>query len=69
MTSVTNSAEMHPDRIPGYDGGPFTHRPELLDESLFWLGHLHNCAQSEDAEELLLSADEEEPRSARCRPA
>lgn len=60
MTSVTSSAEMHPDRIPGYDGGSFTHRPELLDESLFWLGHLHNCTQSEDTEELLLGADEEE---------
>ncbi|MFE7712275.1 hypothetical protein ACFU6I_42495 [Streptomyces sp. NPDC057486] len=57
---MTSSAEMHPDRIPGYDGGPFTHRPELLDESLFWLGHLHSYAQSEDAEELLLSADDEE---------
>ncbi|MFF2814056.1 hypothetical protein ACFVT9_00835 [Kitasatospora cineracea] len=26
--------------IPGYDGGPYRHRPELLDEHLFRVGHL-----------------------------
>ncbi|MFD7403008.1 hypothetical protein ACFV7R_10110 [Streptomyces sp. NPDC059866] len=57
---MTKSAETHPARIPGYDGGPFSHLPELLGEHLFWLGHLHNCAQSEEAEELLLGADEQE---------
>ncbi|ROR38170.1 hypothetical protein EDD39_6343 [Kitasatospora cineracea] len=31
MNSVTNSADMHPDRIPGYDGSPLAHLPELLD--------------------------------------
>ncbi|MEU0370809.1 hypothetical protein ABZ070_11200 [Streptomyces sp. NPDC006283] len=55
---MTNSADPIPARIPGYDGGPLTHRPELLDERLFWLGHLSSCAQSsEDAQELLLGAD------------
>jgi hypothetical protein len=58
MSAVTNSADLTPTRIPGYDGGPLTHRPELLDERLFWLGHLSSCAQSsEDAQELLLGAD------------
>ncbi|MFF7209197.1 hypothetical protein ACFZAU_01510 [Streptomyces sp. NPDC008238] len=54
---MTHSAEMHPDRIPGYDGGPLAHLPELLDEPLFWLGHLYSCVQSEEAEELLFGAD------------
>ncbi|MCC3653965.1 hypothetical protein LIX60_21370 [Streptomyces sp. S07_1.15] len=57
MSVVTNSAGMHPDQIPGYDGGPLAHLPELLDEPLFWLGHLHSCVQSEEAEELLFGAD------------
>jgi hypothetical protein len=59
MACVTNSATTHPSRIPGYDGGPFAHRPELLDENLFWLGHLYSCAAEAEAEELLLGADEE----------
>ncbi|MFF3288089.1 hypothetical protein [Streptomyces sp. NPDC003023] len=55
---MTNSADVVPARIPGYDGGPLTHRPELLDERLFWLGHLVSCAQSsEEAAESLLGAD------------
>lgn len=57
MSSVTNSEDLHPVRIPGYDGGPFTHQPGLLDEPMFWLGHLCSCAQSEEAQELLLGAD------------
>ncbi|MFF9870241.1 hypothetical protein ACF1G0_33500 [Streptomyces sp. NPDC013953] len=57
---MTNSVEMHPDRIPGYDGGPFSHRPELLDNRMFWLGHLYNCVQDEGAGELLLGVDEEQ---------
>lgn len=61
MTSVTNSAETHLDRIPGYDGGPFSHLPDLLEEHVFWLGHLYNCAdESETARELLLGGDEQE---------
>ncbi|GAA2626338.1 hypothetical protein GCM10010411_74040 [Actinomadura fulvescens] len=50
---------MHPVQIPGYDGGPFTHRPELLDEPLFWLGHLASCAHDEETDELLFGADYE----------
>ncbi|MFJ3671509.1 hypothetical protein ACIPSE_34105 [Streptomyces sp. NPDC090106] len=56
---MTNSADLHPDRIPGYDGGPLTHQTQLLDEPLFWLGHLASCVQSEEAEELLFGADHE----------
>ncbi|MER6348084.1 hypothetical protein ABT232_27020 [Streptomyces sp. NPDC001532] len=48
----------HPSRIPGYDSGPLTHRPGLLDEGLFWLSHLHTCAANADADELLLGDDE-----------
>ncbi|MEU4173402.1 hypothetical protein AB0F46_42125 [Streptomyces sp. NPDC026665] len=54
---MTNSADMPLERIPGYDGGPRAYLPELLDEPLFWLGHLHSCVQSEEAEELLFGAD------------
>ncbi|MFG2260097.1 hypothetical protein [Streptomyces mirabilis] len=52
-----NSADLHPARIPGYDGGPLTHQVGLLDEPLFWLGHLYSCVQSEEVEELLFGAD------------
>lgn len=48
---MTNTAGLAPTRIPGYDGGPLTHRPELLDERLFWLGHLHSCAQSSEEDD------------------
>ncbi len=41
MVPVTSSPQASPARIPGYDGGPFRHRPELLDEHLFWQVHLH----------------------------
>ncbi|MEV0690932.1 hypothetical protein [Streptomyces sp. NPDC050388] len=55
---MTNSRDLIPTRIPGYDGGPLTHHPELLDERLFWLGHLVSCADgSEEGMELLLGAD------------
>ncbi|MFG2951459.1 hypothetical protein [Streptomyces adustus] len=54
---MTISADMHPDQIPGYDGGLLAHLPELLDEPLFWLGHLASCVESEEAEELLFGAD------------
>lgn len=48
---------MHPDLIPGYDSDALAHLPELLNEPLFWLGHLYSCVQSEEAEELLFGAD------------
>ncbi|WP_218920393.1 hypothetical protein [Lentzea guizhouensis] len=54
---MTSSADLHPDRIPGYEGGPLTHQPGLLDEHLFWLGHLYSCVHSEETEELLFGAD------------
>lgn len=57
MSSVMNSTNPHPARIAGYDGGLFTYQVGLLDEPLFWLGHLYSCAQSEEAEELLFGAD------------
>ncbi|MFF2548619.1 hypothetical protein ACFVUY_39500 [Kitasatospora sp. NPDC058063] len=41
---MTNDADMHPVRIPGYHDGPFGLRPELLEEELFWMGHLYSCA-------------------------
>ncbi|MFD8725812.1 hypothetical protein ACFV2H_49775 [Streptomyces sp. NPDC059629] len=56
---MTNSADLHPARIPGYEGGPLTHRAGLLDEPLFWLGHLSSCAHGEEVEELLFGADYE----------
>jgi hypothetical protein len=49
--------EMHPERIPGYGDERFTHRPEWLDEPIFWIAHLGMSAQSEDAQRLLLGAD------------
>ncbi|MFD9635589.1 hypothetical protein [Streptomyces violascens] len=57
MSTVMNSADSQPARIPGYDGGPLTHQTGLLEEPLFWLGHLSSCVQSEEAEELLFGAD------------
>ncbi|BFV57655.1 hypothetical protein KCMC57_up27590 [Kitasatospora sp. CMC57] len=50
---MTNSADF---RIPGYDGGPFTQRPDL-DDPLYWLTHLYSCSHSEQADELLFGAD------------
>ncbi|MER7758175.1 hypothetical protein [Streptomyces sp. NPDC097619] len=54
---MTNSPDPHPTRIPGYEGGPLTHRPELLEEPLFWLGHLASCVHGEEDAELLFGAD------------
>ncbi|MEK2493983.1 hypothetical protein WN990_30985 [Kitasatospora purpeofusca] len=48
---------LHEARIPGYGSGPLAHLPELLDEPLFWLGHLCACARSEEAQKLLFDAD------------
>ncbi|MGZ3145114.1 hypothetical protein ACVDFE_24585 [Lentzea chajnantorensis] len=56
---MTNDADLCPARIPGYDGGPLMHQPELLGEPLFWLGHLYSCVHSEEAEELLFGADDD----------
>lgn len=42
---MTNAGELHPGRIPGYHEGPFARRLELLDQRLFWHGHLYACAQ------------------------
>ncbi|WP_245979214.1 hypothetical protein [Streptomyces diacarni] len=56
---MTNSTDPRPARIPGYDGGPLTHQPELLGEPLFWLGHPASCAHHEEAESLLFGADHE----------
>ncbi|WP_222852393.1 hypothetical protein [Streptomyces piniterrae] len=53
---MTNAADLHPDRIPGYHDGPFARRLELLDQRLFWHGHLYSCAQG-DAGRLLRGAD------------
>lgn len=49
--------DMHPEQIPGYGDECFTHRPEWLDEPIFWLAHLGMSAQSEDTQRLLLGAD------------
>ncbi|MGW0798118.1 hypothetical protein [Streptomyces sp. NPDC002692] len=57
MVSVMNPAVLQPAEIPGYEGGPLTYQTGLLDEPLFWLGHLYSCVQSEEAEELLFGAD------------
>ncbi|MEU5136855.1 hypothetical protein [Streptomyces californicus] len=54
MTLVTNSQQTPPPRIPGYDGGPFRHQPELLNEDLFWQVHLHlGDTQGQEAGDLL----------------
>ncbi|MFI9723807.1 hypothetical protein ACIHFE_29810 [Streptomyces sp. NPDC052396] len=45
--------------IPGYGGRPLVHRPELLDEPLFWAGHLSSSARGEDTQKLLFGADYE----------
>lgn len=68
MTFVADNPEMPPVRIPGYEGGPFTCQPELLDEHLFWLGHLHNCySESDEAGELTGGGDEREAGSLQAR--
>ncbi|MDF6023067.1 hypothetical protein [Streptomyces sp. JH34] len=53
---MTNYAELHPARIPGYHDGPFSQRTELLRTRLFWLGHLYPSADGE-AGELLFGPD------------
>lgn len=47
MARVTNDADGHPTRIAGYHDGPFSLCPELLDERLFWMGHLYSCTEGE----------------------
>ncbi|MFG3044588.1 hypothetical protein ACGFZR_06620 [Streptomyces sp. NPDC048241] len=42
---MTNDADAHPVRIADYHDGPFGLSPELLDERLFWMGHLYSCAE------------------------
>ncbi|WP_232831996.1 hypothetical protein [Nocardiopsis sp. FIRDI 009] len=54
---MENSATPRPERLPGYDGGPLTHRPELLDQPLFWWEHLYSSVREEEAEDLLFGAD------------
>ncbi|OEJ94450.1 hypothetical protein [Streptomyces thermolilacinus] len=54
---MTDSAVPHPARLPGCGGGPLTHRPGLLEEPLFWLGHLSSCVHSDETGELLWGAD------------
>ncbi|MBR7832067.1 hypothetical protein KDL01_02285 [Actinospica durhamensis] len=57
---MTASVELPPVEIPGYAGGPFIHRPRLLDEHLFVIGHPYGCVQSEQAEEAVFGTDYEE---------
>ncbi|MFI8105428.1 hypothetical protein [Streptomyces sp. NPDC086023] len=52
---MTSSPQTPPARIPGYDGGPFRHQPELLDEHLFWLVHLHLADTQDQGAGALLS--------------
>ncbi|MFJ8010933.1 hypothetical protein [Streptomyces sp. NPDC096339] len=52
---MTNSSQTPPARIPGYDGGPFRHQPELLDEYLFWQVHLPLGATQDQETGALLS--------------
>lgn len=53
------SVELLPPDIPGYEGGPYSHQPDLLHEPLFFLAHLYSCVHSEEAEEALFGADYE----------
>jgi hypothetical protein len=57
---MTANIGLPPVEIPGYEGGPFIHRPQLLDDPLFAVGHLYGCVRSEQAEEALFGADYEE---------
>ncbi|MGW8989119.1 hypothetical protein ACWGRF_04205 [Streptomyces zhihengii] len=62
------SPQAPPTRIPGYDGGPLHHQPDLLGEHLFWLGHLHSYySESEEAEEFVGDADEQEAGALQSR--
>lgn len=64
---IEDSSDLQPAPIPGYAGGPYTRRPDLLDEPLFWLGHLYDCARTEQAEELLFGPDDEAAQAFHCR--
>ncbi|MEU6240978.1 hypothetical protein [Streptomyces sp. NPDC047024] len=57
MTNSANSTDTHPESLPGYDSDLLAHLPELLDEPLFWLGHLASVPQDEETAELLFGAD------------
>lgn len=57
MPHVTAADALHPMRIPGYYEGPFAHRPELLEQRLFWFGHLYHCAGCGAAGRLLFGPD------------
>lgn len=35
--------DLHPVRLSIREPGPYTHRPQLLEERLFWWGHLSTC--------------------------
>ncbi|RPE36819.1 hypothetical protein EDD38_5200 [Kitasatospora cineracea] len=60
MGAVTNGVGVQAGRTPGYGGrGAFGRFPELLDEPLFWLGHLCSWARGEVVEEMLFGADYE----------
>lgn len=54
---VTGTADPAPSWLPGYEDGPFTPYPELLEDPLFWLSHLGSCARSRQARQLLFGAD------------
>ncbi|MCX5396769.1 hypothetical protein [Streptomyces sp. NBC_00102] len=56
---MTHAEDLRPAHIPGYESDALTHPTDLLDDTLFWLGHLHSCPAGEETEELLLGADEE----------
>ncbi|WP_406841804.1 hypothetical protein ACICHK_43105 (plasmid) [Streptomyces sp. AHU1] len=66
-TSAINSAGLHPAQIPGYDSAPLRAEAALLHEPLFWLGHLYSCAQSENAEKLLLGTHHDAADDFQCR--
>ncbi|MGW0855837.1 hypothetical protein [Streptomyces sp. NPDC002690] len=54
---MTNTEDLRPTRIPGYESDSLTHPTDLLDDTLFWLGHLSLCPQDEETAELLFGAD------------
>ncbi len=49
--------DLHELVIPGYAGGPYTHRLALLDSHLFWIAHLASFFHGRELEELLLGPD------------
>ncbi|WP_424210750.1 hypothetical protein ACN20G_00865 [Streptomyces sp. BI20] len=42
-----------PVTLPGHEGGPYAHRPELLTDPAFWTAHLYSFASGEAAEDAL----------------